>query len=243
MKRFALFLFLLLSYAPAAHAVDLYIYCASSMATALEKIAKDYPKDRVYVVSAATSALAWQIMHGARADIFITAHPIWLAKVRPLKTTMLASNRLTLVAKRGASLDLADFAPDQASATFDTVFSGKRIALGDTSVPIGLYTKQALRYHRLWTSAQKFAVFGQNAHVVLSWVKRGNVAAAVIYASDLHAHPKLTPIMQFAPESHEPIIYQMGLVSSSQESEALWLFLNSQQTRVVLKNRGFEIRK
>ena len=241
MKHFALFLLLFLIYNKAAQAADLYIYSASSMASVLEKITKDYQQDKIYIVSAATSALAWQIMHGARADIFITAHPSWLNKVKPLKTEVFAYNRLALVTQRGASLNFAG--DDQSSAAFEKALANKRLALGDISAPIGLYTKQALDHYRLWGSAQKFAVFGHNAHAVLTWVKRGTVAAGVVYASDLRAHQQIQEVMRFAPESHEPIIYQMALMSGAQEAEALWQFLKNDQARAALKNWGFQIKK
>ena len=240
MKHFALFLLLFLIHTKESQAADLYIYSASSMASVLEKITKDYQQDKIYIVSAATSALAWQIMHGARADIFITAHPSWLNKVKPLKTEVFAYNRLALVTQRGASLN---FTRDQSSATFESALANKRLALGDISAPIGLYTKQALDHYRLWESAQKFAVFGHNAHAVLTWVKRGNVAAGVVYASDLRAHQQIQEVMRFAPESHEPIIYQMALMSGAREAEALWQFLKSDQARAALKNWGFQIKK
>ena len=248
MKHFALFLLLFLIYNKAAQAADLYIYSASSMASVLEKITKDYQQDKIYIVSAATSALAWQIMHGARADIFITAHPSWLNKVKPLKTEVFAYNRLALASKRAAVLDFTgnfteNFARDQSSAAFEKALANKRLALGDISTPIGLYTKQALDHYRLWGSAQKFAVFGHNAQAVLTWVKRGTVAAGVVYASDLRAHRQIKEVMRFVPESHEPIIYQMALMSGAQEAEALWQFLKSEQARAALKNWGFQIKK
>ena len=241
MKHFALFLLLFLIHTKESQAADLYIYSASSMASVLEKITKDYQQDKIYIVSAATSALAWQIMHGARADIFITAHPSWLNKVKPLKTEVFAYNRLALVTQRGASLNFAG--DDQSSAAFEKALANKRLALGDVSAPIGLYTKQALNHYRLWGSAQKFAVFGHNAHAVLTWVKRGSVAAGVVYASDLRAHQQIQEVMRFAPESHEPIIYQMALMSGAREAEALWQFLKSDQARAALKNWGFQIKK
>ena len=252
MKHFALFLLLFLIHTKEttkeSQAADLYIYSASSMASVLEKITKDYQQDKIYIVSAATSALAWQIMHGARADIFITAHPSWLNKVKPLKTEVFAYNRLTLVSKRGAALNFTgnfaeNFAHGQSSAAFERALANKRLALGDISAPIGLYTKQALEHYRLWGSAQKFAVFGHNAHAVLTWVKRGTVAAGVVYASDLRAHQQIQEVMRFAPESHEPIIYQMALMSGAQEAEALWQFLKNDQARAALKNWGFQIKK
>ena len=240
MKHFALFLLLFLIHTKESQAADLYIYSASSMASVLEKITKDYQQDKIYIVSAATSALAWQIMHGARADIFITAHPSWLNKVKPLKTEVFAYNRLALVTQRGASLN---FTRDQSSTAFEKALANKRLALGDISAPIGLYTKQALDHYRLWGSAQKFAVFGHNAHAVLTWVKRGSVAAGVVYASDLRAHQQIQEVMRFAPESHEPIIYQMALMSGAREAEALWQFLKNDQARAALKNWGFQIKK
>ena len=241
MKHFALFLLLFLIHTKESQAADLYIYSASSMASVLEKITKDYQQDKIYIVSAATSALAWQIMHGARADIFITAHPSWLNKVKPLKTEVFAYNRLALVTQRGASLNFAG--DDQSSTAFEKALANKRLALGDISAPIGLYTKQALDHYQLWESAQKFAVFGHNAHAVLTWVKRGTVAAGVVYASDLRAHQQIQEVMRFAPESHEPIIYQMALMSGAREAEALWQFLKSDQARAALKNWGFQIKK
>ena len=241
MKYFALFLLLFLIHTKESQAADLYIYSASSMASVLEKITKDYQQDKIYIVSAATSALAWQIMHGARADIFITAHPSWLNKVKPLKTEVFAYNRLALVTQRGASLNFAG--DDQSSTAFESALANKRLALGDVSAPIGLYTKQALDHYRLWGSAQKFAVFGHNAHAVLTWVKRGSVAAGVVYASDLRAHQQIQEVMRFAPESHEPIIYQMALMSGAREAEVLWQFLKSDQARAALKNWGFQIKK
>ncbi len=237
------FLSLALTSAQPISAADLYIYSASSVASVLEEAVKDYQKDkierdRVHIVAAATSALAWQIERGAKADIFITAHSSWLKRVKPLQTAAIAHNQLVLVAQQHQKLTFTFL---QSGAALKAALADRRIALGDTSTPLGLYTKQALNHHQLWTSVQNHAVFGPNARAVLSWVARGDVAAAIIYASDLHAHSQLQSVARPAPDSHEPISYQMALLSPSSQAQKLWTFLQSDQVRAKLQQRGFLI--
>ena len=76
------------------------VFAAASLTEALTEILVEWPKrsGQSYKIQfEATSILAHQINEGAPADVFLTAAPEWLDKVKSLERYDWLSNRLVLV--------------------------------------------------------------------------------------------------------------------------------------------------
>jgi molybdate transport system substrate-binding protein len=91
---------------------------------------------------------------------------------------VVASNQLVLIGPRGAE-----------PLTFehiDSVPAGEYIAIGDPeTVPAGRYARQALQTLKKWDAVRDRIVFGGHVAAVLQYARRGEVAAAVVYGTDV----------------------------------------------------------
>ena len=71
-------------------------------------------------------------------------------------------------------------------AMLERLPAGEKLAIGDPhSVPVGSYTREAFRKLGKWEPLQDRLVFGGHVAAVLAYVRRGEVAAAVVYRTDV----------------------------------------------------------
>jgi len=200
--------------APATAKDGLIVFSAASAAAAVEEIAADFSKTsglRVRVSSAASSVLARQIAAGAEADVFITANQDWMdwAEARDLieRTSIadLMSNRLVLAGAPSLPFDLA--------AAIRKAAEIGRIAMGDPDhVPVGQYGKAALQHLGLWETVRGRLARTPNAVAAVALIARREVAAGIVYATDVRLSQGLRIIADFPSRSYPPIRYQVALV-------------------------------
>lgn len=194
------------------------------------------------VQPAASSTLANQIMHGAPASIFVSAHPSWMDELeakgllQPGTRWTLAGNELVLVTPKRASgtktfgewADLAAF------------FEG-RLSIGDPDhVPAGLYARQALQDLGLWEQLQDRLAPAIDARAALAAVEIGALELGVVYRSDALASDLCDIVAEFPAESRPTIRYEMALLADAPEAAlATFRALIGELGRQVLSERGF----
>lgn len=198
-----------------SHARDLLIFAPSSMTEVMESAVAAFNKAhqvKAVLSIAGTPQLARQLDAGAPADIFITADRDWMdwavarGLVKANDISPLAGNRLVL-AVRNEIENWADV---------DGLLTTSRFAMAEPeSVPAGRYARQALKHRKLWKKARLFAEFGDNVRITTRRLARGEVAAALVYGTDVVAEPGIKPLYTFPKTSHDPIIYWMSKVKGS----------------------------
>jgi molybdate transport system substrate-binding protein len=192
----------------AARAADQYtIFAAASMKDALDKAAKDFEAangTKIVLSFASSSVLAKQIEAAAPADAFVSADLQWMdylaerKLIKPETRRIIARNDLVIAAAPGT----------QPVTDPEAMLSAGKFAMGDPKgVPAGKYGKAALESLKLWDKVAKNAVFGENVRVALEYVRKGAVAAAIVYGSDRFAAPELATAYTFPEDSHKPIVY------------------------------------
>lgn len=132
----------------------------------------------------ASGDLVRQVQGGAPLDavILAAARPVdqLLAGgfLRPETRLVIASNELVLVGRTG-SLPLT-------FATLDRIPDGERVAIGEPgAVPAGAYAKTALENLAIWDEVRPRAVFASDVAATIAYARRGEVAAAVVYRSEI----------------------------------------------------------
>ncbi|GAB1583016.1 molybdate ABC transporter substrate-binding protein [Phyllobacterium phragmitis] len=241
MKRLFLFLLLVfgLGLSAGAHAAEkVTVFAAASMKDVVEEAARQFKADHggdVTASFAASSVLAKQVEAGAPASIFISADEDWMNYLQERKLVSVSSRRIIA----GNALVIATKAGGAGTAA-DLLNAG-RFAMGDPSnVPAGKYGKAALEKLGLWDQVEKNAVFTENVRVALQYVSRGEVNAAIVYASDLAAAPDLQEAFRFPASSHQLILYPAALVGEgSAEAKALLDFLSSDVGQAIIRAKGF----
>lgn len=185
---------------------------------------------------AASSALARQVVHGAPADLYISADAEWMDEVerqgllRPGKRGDLAGNALVVIRPKGAK-----------PVTLATI-GNARLALADSvAVPAGRYGRASLEHLGLWHALQDNVVPAENVRTALALVERGEAALGVVYATDALASNKVEVAERLPAASHPPIRYPIAVLAGSThpDAEAFRAFLGSEEGRRLFERRGF----
>ncbi len=223
------------------------VFAAASLTGALSELSALYQSrtnSHVSTVFASSSTLAKQIINGAPADIFISAHPTWMDKVEetggvdPSSRTVLLGNTLSLIspAQTARRVDLSD------QNSIEMAMAGGRLAMGDPDhVPAGIYAKSALNSLGRWQSLKHRIVAAPNVRAALTFVERGEVNLGVVYTSDITGRPGIREVARFPETTHSPIKYTMAIARGRTLIHIVTFFdfLQSDAARVIFSNYGF----
>ncbi len=200
--------------------VEIMIFAASSLAPPLEQIAALYQQrggGKMRFAFASSAVLARQIEYGAPANLFITAHPLWLERLAQIGRVQIAAaraiagNRLVLArtaARTGAvTVETEDIRTLLLASTASSSGTG-RIATGDPgSVPLGMYARDSLTALGLWGAVGPRLAPAANARAALLQVERGLAALGILYASDVAGSGRAVVVGEMPAESYAPIQY------------------------------------
>lgn len=223
------------------------VLAPSSMEGPLDAVIDAYVAaghQRPVVSYAATSALARQLMSGARADIIITADAEWMDRVAdrqlidPASRADLAGNALVVVQQAGNN---AAGSRDPASA-IAAAGPDARIAIADPdSVPAGRYARMALIRIDLWDSIAPRLVRAENVRAALALTERGAVPLAIVYATDARLSSKVAVAARFPSDSHPPIRYPVARLAAapSPDADLLRRYLTGEKAQAILRGHGF----
>lgn len=252
--RFRAVLALLTALAPGtapmrADAGDVLVFAASSLSTALDRVAAAWTAatGHVAILSyAGSSALARQIQDGAPADIFISASSDWMdalaasGDLRHGTRRDILGNRLVLIAH---GRDVAPVTIDRSLNLPDMLGDGRlSMALVD-AVPAGIYGRAALASFGLWDDVAPLVAQSDNVRAALAFVAQGEAPLGIVYATDAAASDNVTIIATFPDGSHAPIRYPAALTahSDSPAAAAFLDFLTSDPARAIWQDFGFRV--
>ena len=193
----------------------------------------------------ASGDLARQIEAGAPVDVFASAALKDLddldrqGLIRPGSKTNFAGNTLVLVIPNRSPLPVK---------SFQDLRDGRiqKIAIGNPkTVPAGRYAQEVLTKFQLWEILKNKLILAENVRQVLDYVARGEVDAGLVYSTDALTRPKEINTISIAPEeSHQPILYPIGVVRGTKKeilaAEFIALVL-SRNGKDILQRYGFLI--
>ncbi len=194
---------------------------------------------------ASSSVLSRQIEAGAPADVFISANPDWVdwleerGAVLPESRVPVLENTLAIVAPRDAPFTL-EASPD---AKFADAFRG-RLALPDPAhVPAGMYARAALESAGWWDDVADRLVATGDVRAALALVERGEVGAAIVYATDARSSDRVVIVCPIPEAWHAPIRYPAVLPKGARVERArAWLAaFRGDATTSVLVAAGFRV--
>ncbi|EYF06996.1 molybdate ABC transporter substrate-binding protein [Chondromyces apiculatus] len=163
---------------------------AASLRQAMPELVKAYEREHPGVTIKATygasGSLQKQVEGGAPLDgvVFASAAPVDALIARGLSDgatrRVLATNTLVLIGPAGGK--------PVTLTTLGSLPPGERIALGEPeTVPAGQYAKEALQKLGTWEGLRERLVYGGDVAAVLAYAKRGEVAAAFVYRSEVRS--------------------------------------------------------
>jgi molybdate transport system substrate-binding protein len=179
--RLVLVAFALLGGCKARPPQEITVAAAASLRPVLPALIAQYGR-RVAATYAASGELRKQVEAGAPVDAVLLASPepvdqlIGEGLADAASRRVFATNQLVLV---GAGKTRVTF------DTLDRLPPSELVAIGDPrSVPAGQYARDLLVKLGKWDALQGHLVLGGDVTAVLAYARRGEVTAAVVYATD-----------------------------------------------------------
>jgi molybdate transport system substrate-binding protein len=159
----------------------LLVFGASSLDEAVSEYADSFPAAEVRTSFAGSDQLAAQIRQGAAADVFASADTRYPAQLHREglvgRPRIFAANRLVIVAPPGGDID----------SLSDLTASGVKVVIGDSSVPVGAYTRAVLaRLPDAARGAILANVRSEEPEVssVVAKIAQGAADAGIVYVTD-----------------------------------------------------------
>jgi molybdate transport system substrate-binding protein len=234
--------------APSAIAADnVIVFAAASLKNALDNVNAAWKAEtgkEATISYAASSALAKQIESAAPADIFISADLQWMKYLSDKKLIKsgseveLLGNRIVLIAPKNSTAEIA-IAKDFALAK---LLGDGKLAMADVkAVPAGKYGKAALESLGVWASVEGKVAQAENVRAALKLVATGEAPLGIVYQTDAHAEPAVKVIGTFPSDTHEPIVYPIGITAGSKnaDAEAFVKFVQSAKAKQLFEAEGF----
>ncbi len=224
--------------------VPLLILTAASTQEAVQEIASQFTRQTgvgVRINADDSSKLAAQIVHGAPADLFLSANEQWAQHLQERGLVQeiqpLLGNSLVLIVPHGNPLELTG--PRDLLEP-----SVKRVALAGPTVPAGIYGRQALRHLHLLDDLEKEKkiITGESVRVTLAYVERGEVEAGIVYGTDARISDKIEVVATFPPSSHAAIVYPLALLRSAAanaDARKFYHYLQGRESADVFRKHGF----
>lgn len=225
------------------------IYAASSLTLPLTEIIRHYSATHDITINAAydsSSELAKRIEEGNGTDIFISAHPEWIQKLKKQGLATddnkpLLSNKLAIITASDSPL-ASELSANMPLKELLTAISNRAImVIGDPdSTPLGAYTKETLQNFGLWKKFEPMVIRAANARIALHLIAQGKTVG-ISYLSDATLNPEVKILAIIPDASHSPITYQMAIISEDNLSYAkeFITFLQSDTANAIFTHYGF----
>ena len=233
---------------PTASKVQITISAAASLNGSLNELKNDFEKKNKQITLlfnfGGSGALKQQILQGAPTDLFISAAKGQFNELSDKKLIDkqnqidLLSNQLVLITNKQNS---------SAPKNFDDLRKDKikKVAIGTPeSVPAGMYALQTLQRLQLWDTVAKKMVQTKDVRQVLTYVETNNVDAGIVYMTDVLNSDKVKVVQVADEETHDPIIYPAGIISSThhkKEATLFYQYLKSKSARTIFEKYGFHV--
>ncbi len=246
---------------PSAEQVELTVFAAASMKETMTEIAENYksvaPEVTITYNFDSSGKLLTQISEGADCDLFISAAPAQMnamdgslkddAEKNPNGLDLIVTesrvnlleNKVTLAVPEGNPKNVESF--DQLA---ELLKSGDvLLAMGNSDVPVGQYTKKIFAYYGLAEAAlaeAKVLTYGNNVKEVTAQVSEASADCGIIYATDAFS-AGLAVVDSATAEMCGQVIYPAAVLKGEKEAaaQAFLDYLKSDAAAAVFESVGF----
>jgi molybdate transport system substrate-binding protein len=188
---------------------------------------------------AGSDQLAIQIQQGAPADVFAAASPkqpeLLFRNGIVRKPVVFATNKLIVLVPRKN--------PAHIRTVYDLRREGVKIVIGDSTVPIGMYTRQILDALGITAEVTRNVVSEEtDVKGIVTKVALGEADAGFVYRTDAKPVASRTLSVALPPWAQPSIRYEVAVVKASARQQAAKAFVRkllSKRGRLLLKQAGF----
>lgn len=233
---------------------DIIVFAAASMEETLNMIKEKYelenPDINIVYNFDSSGTLKTQIDEGAECDIFISAAQKQMDAIDADKNSKsvpefpidsktrinLLENKVVLAVPKNNPAGVTGFE----DLNTDKV---KKIALGNSDVPVGQYSEEILKNMGIWDKLQSKISFGTNVKEVTAWVAENAADCGIVYSTD--AFSAGLEAVSAPPEGSlkTPVIYPAAILAGSKHKDNASQFLKylqSEEAAGIFKSVGFE---
>lgn len=203
--------------------------------------AADHPDVAIVATYGGSGDLKRQVDGGAPIDgvIFASGKPVdelvAAGRVEAASRRVIATNKLVLIGPRGAR--------PITFSTLEMLPAGEKLAIGDpASVPAGQYAREYLQALGKWRALQGSLVFGGDVSAVLAYARRGEVAAAIVYRTEIRGIDDVIVLDEAKGEGAphpEVVCAAVRGARASTEAAAFLAFAGSAEGTRILADFGF----
>lgn len=225
--------------------VELTISAAASLQDALNDIKanfeKAHPNVKINYNFGASGALQQQISQGAPVDLFFSAAEdkfntlVQEGLIDKNQGKDVVGNELVLVVPKDSNKGIQ---------SFDELTKADKISIGTPeAVPAGQYGKETLENLNVWKAIEGKVVYGKDVRQVLSYVETNNVDAGIVYKTDALTSKMVNIVATAAENTHDPIIYPLGVIKNSKqpkEAKEFYEYLQNDESMKILEQYGFK---
>ena len=245
---------------PGAESAELIVFAAASMTETLTEIAELYksaaPNVTLVFNFDSSGTLKTQIQEGADVDVFISAAPKQMNQLDSARGADANPDGLDFVLQ-GSRIDLLEnkvalavpAGNPKGISSYDDMAAGLRdgtifLAMGNSDVPVGQYTKKILDYYQLSEddiAARGCVTYGSNVKEVTTQISEAAVDCGVIYATDAFS-AGLEVADTATAEMCGQVIYPAAVMKVSRNPEAAQAFLDyltGPEATAVFESVGF----
>lgn len=193
---------------------------------------------RVLLGLAGSQSLAAQLLSGAPADVFASADPVQMERVRDGGRV---DGRPVVFAETGLAIAVERGNPREIRRLSDLARPGLAVVLGAPEVPVGRYARRALE-----AAGVKVRPVSLETDVkqVLAKVSLGEADAGIVYRSDVLAADGSVTGVELRPEVDQRARYRIAVVADGSDPRAgrrFVEFLRSPSGTQILRSHGFEV--
>lgn len=225
---------------------EVMVAAAASLNQVLPALVEQYraraDSPRVIVSYGPSGGLRQQVEGGAPIDAVLFAHAapvdqlIGRGLARADSRAVVATNQLVLVGPRGG--------PPLTWQTLTRLPEGELLAVGDPgAVPAGHYARQVQQKLGSWEALQGRMIFGGDVSATLAYVRRGEVAAAAVYQTDVRGLEDVVVLDVARGEWAPRVEVVMAVTGQGPGGEGaarkFLLFLASPEARPTWRRFGF----
>ncbi|SEN57676.1 molybdate transport system substrate-binding protein [Mesobacillus persicus] len=229
--------------------IEITISAAASLTEVLSELEVLYEEEKNHDINllfnfGGSGSLQQQILQGAPVDLYFSAAEdkynqlLERGLIDADYSSDFISNELVLITPTGTSNEMRDFS----DLVSDEI---SRIAIGTPeTVPAGQYTKQAMENMGIWDKLSGKIIPTKDVRQVLSYVETNNVDAGIVYKTDALVSKKVKMVTTIDTSLHNPIVYPVGVLSTSTQKDEAINFFNYLQTESaieIFKKFGFEL--
>ena len=154
--------------------------------------------------------------------------------VKEDEITVPISNSLVLIKSDKCKFDIKNLK--------DLLKYDVNIAIGQIdTVPAGQYAKESLEKINIFNKIKDKLIYGKDVSAVKNYVENSEVDLGIVYKSDSLDLKNSKVVLEIPKNLHEKINYTLAPINDSEDGKKIIEFINSKNSKEILKRYGFLI--